>query len=247
MMKNILWLSAIAIFLVGCASTKPIQDDQRSKIRRVGVVSLIGEEFRFTKVGLTLFNSDEFAKNISAWQLDKLAVQTATEVLKDADPPIRYVALPVDRTLVNKLYRQEGEFGSYVNLKRIKDDLKAMLDKHPVDALIVIHNEQVLDPIQGTAILLYGPGLYYRGLPSAEPFVKPHLFFRIVVLDGKTLKPLSQKSVPSVSKGYGRMAISWDDELRINLSEKQWAKLQAEIKHLIKSNVTSALQEIGME
>lgn len=246
MMKNVFWLTAIAIFLAGCASTQPLPDERRTTIKKVGVISLIGDEFRFTKVGLTLFNSDEFTKNIAAWQLDKLAVQSATGVLREAEPPIRLVALPTDHNLVNKLYRQEGEFGSYVNLKRIRDDLKTLLDKHPVDALIVIHNEQVLDPIQGTAILLYGPGLYYRNLPYAEPFVKPHFFFRVVVLDGKTLKPISQKLVKSVSKDFGKMQISWEDEIKTNLSDKLWNKIQLDIKHMIKTNVTSALQDAGL-
>lgn len=245
-MKNVLWIFAFAAFLTGCASTTPIQDEDRSKLKKVGIVSLIGDEFRFTKVGLTLFNNDEFYRNISGWQLDKLAVQSATEVLREANPPIRTVTLPVDHALVNKLYRQEGEIGSYVNLKRVKDELKALVDKHPVDALIVIHNEQVLDPIQGTAILLYGPGAYYRSVSYAEPVFKPHFFFRVVVLDGKTLKPLSQKLVKSVSKDFGKMQISWEDEIKANLSDKLWTRIHVEMKLLVKSNVASALLDAGL-
>ncbi len=246
MMKKVLWFAVIAIFLAGCTSTKPVQDDKRTNFRKVGVISLIGDEFRFTKVGITLFNNDEFTRNVAGWQLDKLAVQSAMEALRNAEPPVQPEILPIDHTLANKLYRQKGEFGSYADVNRIGDELKALLKKHPVDALILIHNDQVRDPIQGTCISLYGSGLYYRSLPFEEPFIKPHAFLRIVVLDGKTLKTLSQKPVKCVSKSYGTTQLSWESEIKSNLSDRQWNKLQTEIKHLIKANVTSALEEIGL-
>ncbi|HET7832900.1 MAG TPA: hypothetical protein VFK88_08065 [Gallionella sp.] len=245
-MKNVLWFFALAVVLTGCASTTPIQDEERSKLKKVGIVSLIGEEFRFTKVGLTLFNNDEFSKNVSGWQLDKMVVQSAVETLKNAEPPMRPVVLPVDHSLLGKLYRQKGEFGSYVNVNRIEDDLRALVKKHPVDALVLIHSEQVQDPIQGTCIYLYGSGLYYRSLPFDEPYIKPYSFLRIVVLDGKTLKPLSQKLVNGISKDYGKMQMSWEDDIKHNFTDKQWIKLQAEVRHLIKANVVSSLQEIGL-
>lgn len=244
-MKKFVWLITLSIMLAGCASA-PLQKDQRAKIRDVGVISLVGEEFRFTKIGFTVFNNDEFTKNNASWQLDRQIEQNVIETLKNANPPIQTVAPVVDHKSLYKLYRKEG-FGSYVSLDRIESDLKELLNKQPMDALILVHNAQVQDPILGTSIYLYGPGLYYRTLPFVDPFVKPHAFLHVIILDGKTLQPLSQRYIQGVSKDYGKMQLSWDDELKNNLSEKQWAKFQADIEQLVRDNVKSSLLEMGLQ
>ena len=246
-MKKFLYVIAISILVAGCATTAPIPKDQRAKIKEVGVISLVGEEFRFTKIGFTVFNNDEFTKNIAAWQLDKQIEQAVTDALKGANPPIQMVVPSVDHNSLYKLYRQKGAFGSYVSLDRIENDLKALLNKQPMDALILVHNEQVQDPILGTSIYLYGPGLYYRSLPFVDPFVKPHSFLRVIILDGKTLQPLGQRLIQGVSKDYGKMELSWDDEVKNSLSEKLWSKFQVDIEQLVRENVTNSLQEMGLQ
>lgn len=44
-----------------------------------------------------------------------------------------------------------------------------------------------------------------------------------------------------------RCSSSWDDELKNNLSEKQWAKFQADIEQLVRENVKNSLLEMGLQ
>lgn len=246
MIKKMVRFVVLASLLSGCAATEPMQDEPRTGVRKVGVVSLIKDEFLFTKIGLTLLNNDEFARDISGWQLNTLATQTTLDALRQDGATIKPVALPVEQALLAKLYRQRGEFGSYVNINRIKGDLKAMVKNDPVDRIVLIHSEQVQDPIQRTSINLYGTGLYYRVTPfDEEPYIKPYSFLRVMVLDGKTLKPISHRLVKCISKNYGRMPLYWDEEIRTNLPTAQWSKLETEIKLMITTNINATLKEIS--
>ena len=244
-MKRILSLAIFSVLLAGCAATKPVSHDQRAKIKEIGVVSLVGDEFKFTKIGLTIFNNDEFIRNIDDGQFDKQIEQLIIKTIKNENPATHAATLAADRNVLHKLYRHK-ELGSYASLDRIKADLKALLINQPVDALILVHNEQVQDPIMGTSLNLYGSGLYYRSFPFVDPVVKPYTFLRIVVLDGKTMKVLGERAILGISKDYGKMQLSWDDELKNNLSDKQWAKFQADIKQLANENIVHALHEMGM-
>jgi len=245
--KKALGLLACASLLAGCASTEPVRDNQHAGLREVGVVALIKDEFQFTKVGLTLLNTEEFTRDISDWELDKLATQTVLDALRNDKTTVNPVALPVNPSLAAKLYRQKGVFGSYVNINRIKGDLQALVDKNPVDAIILIHSEQVQDPIQNTSINLYGTGLYYRVTPFDEqPFIKPYSFLRIMVLDGKTLRPVNQKLVKCISSNYGRTSLLWDKGIKTNFPDAQWNGLKVEIRQMIKIKINGALKQISL-
>lgn len=243
-MKKILPL-IVTILLIGCVGTVPIKSEQKANLHKIAVVSLLGDEFRFTKIGFTVFNNDTFAKDSSTWKLDNLIEKNIAETIIHTSPDIQIVQVPFDRTELFRIYKPAESFGTYQSLDRIDSELKKKTTETPVDAIILVHNNMDQDPIGRTSVPIAGYGVYYRSMPFVDPFIKPFALFSIVALDGKTLKPISEKYVRGISAAYGKSKISWDDQLKNNMSDQLSSEFRSEIEALIKNNIKSGLKEMG--
>ncbi len=240
-----MFILLFAICLSGCIGTVPIKPEQRANLHKVAVVSLLGGDLRFTKVGFTVFNNDEFIKGSTTWNLDNEVQKNIVEVLRQTSPDLQVVPVPFDRSELFKIYKSSQSWGEYQSLDRIEPELKRKMAESPVDAVILIHKIRVEDPVAFTSVYLEGYGVYYRSLPFVDPFIKPYALFRIVVLDGKSLKPISDKYVRGISNSYGKSQISWDDQLKNNLSDQLISDFRSAIEVVVKNNVQIGLKEIG--
>jgi hypothetical protein len=81
------WLGflALAVAVSGCASLnlkRPVADEDLSKIRRVGVVSILGNTFSGISIGTTVFNNSSFSAPVPDWNVDGHAASTALDLLR---------------------------------------------------------------------------------------------------------------------------------------------------------------------
>jgi|GEM_PF-6938831 hypothetical protein len=244
-MKRNLYLLILVLSLTACANLSPIKPEQKSNIHNVAIVSILGDELKFTKVGLTVFSNDNFDRDTTNWNLDVEAQKSIMNELQSSSPDIKVVQVPFNREALFKIYKSPNSWGEYASLERIEPELKNALAANPVDAVILVHKQRGEDAIGMTSIFLEGYGIYYRALPFVDPVLKPYVYFSIVVLDGKTLKPLTSRYVRGISTEYGKTKISWDDQIKSNLSEQLIADFQASIKSVIKNNLHTSLNEMG--
>lgn len=244
-MKKIIFLWLLFFSLAGC-TTVAIKPEQKASLHTIAIVALMGNELEFTKVGFTVFNNDNFVRNTSDWNLDAEIEALAAGELNKSSPEIKITSIPFDRAALFKIYKQPDRWGEYANLDRITPELKIKLEQTPVDAVLLVHKQRGEDPIAMTSIYLQGYGVYYRTLPFVDPLMKPYAMFSLVLLDGKTLKPITTKYIRGVSMAFGKTQISWDENLKNNLSEQLFLEFKSEIHKVIETNINSGLKEMGL-
>lgn len=235
----------LTLSLTACVGTGPIKPEQKSNIHNIAIASLLGNELEFTKVGFTVFNNDHFVRDTTNWNLDIQTQKIISEELQKSSPDIKIVQVPFDRIELFKIYKSPQSWGEYASVDRIEPELEKKLSETPVDAVILIYKQRGEDPIGLTSMFLEGYGIYYRTLPFVDPIMKPYALFNIAVLDGKTFKPLTSRYVRGISSEYGKTKVTWDDQLKNNISEQMVADFQSSISIVIKDNLQGSLKEMG--
>jgi hypothetical protein len=74
--------------LSGCAALdlkRPINDDDKAKLKKVGVISLLGDTFHGSSVGTTVFNNTYFTAQVPEWDVDGFAATHALAILREND------------------------------------------------------------------------------------------------------------------------------------------------------------------
>jgi hypothetical protein len=244
-MKKIL-CSLFLFALVGCATTSPIKSEEKSSIHTITVVSLLGNELEFTKVGFTAFNNDHFVRDSTDWNIDSDVQKTISKALQQSSPNIKIVQVPFDQSELFKIYKSPESWGDYASITRIEPELKNKLSQTPVDAVLIIYKESGQDPVAYTSIYVQGYGVYYRSLPFVDPTLKPYALFHIALLNANTLKPITSKYVRGVSTDFGKTEISWNDQIKNNLSESMLLDFKSSINTVIRDNLDTGLKEMGL-
>lgn len=244
-MRKLAFITVLVLSLIGCVGTGPIKPEQKENLKTVAVVSVLGDQLEFTKVGFTVFNNDHFVRDTNNWSLDSQVQSVIEKQLQQTSPSIKIVSVAFDRSQLFKAYKSPDDWGDYVSLDRIEPELKNKLAQTPVDAVFLVYKQRSEDPIAFTSIFVEGYGIYYRTHPFVDPLMKPYALFSVAVLDGKTFKPITTKYVCGISTHYGKTQTDWDSQLKNNMSEKMLGDFQAEISSVIKTNLESALKEMG--
>jgi hypothetical protein len=244
--RNVTLTILLILSLVGCTAVGPIKPEQKANIHNIAVISLLDKQLEFTKVGFTVFNNDHFTLDSSNWNVDEEVQKTINEQIQKSSPSIKIVKVPFNRSELLKIYKSPDSWGDYSSISRIEAELKSKLSQTPVDAVILVCKLRDQDPIAYTSIFIEGYGIYYRSLPFVDATLKPYALFSIVLLDSKTLKPITTRYVRGISPNFGKTQISWENQIKDNLSESMLLDFKSAIDTVIKSNLETGLHEMGL-
>lgn len=84
MLRSIALLATVLI-LTGCSALKlqsPVSDESIRATSKMGVVSILGDDFKGIKLSSTRFQNEYFTGDVADWSIDKFAVSTAITQLK---------------------------------------------------------------------------------------------------------------------------------------------------------------------
>ena len=84
-MVRIVLAMMMSALLAGCAALdlkRGLDDDALTKIKKVGVVSVLGTTFRGVYIGTTVFNNTAFSGSVADWQVDKTAEEKTLAQLR---------------------------------------------------------------------------------------------------------------------------------------------------------------------
>ena len=100
---RVICLLPCCLILVSCA-TKPVDQGELPRVKTIGVVSVIGKNFFYQKVGITVFGNETSKGDISNWQIDSFVTSLVSNQLTS-----KFTVLPVniDRSV---LYKETGFF-----------------------------------------------------------------------------------------------------------------------------------------
>jgi len=69
-MKGFAQIAAAVLLLVGCAQMKQSEERRLTTVQRLGIVSLLGDTFHGTHIGITVFENVNFDVAVPAWRID---------------------------------------------------------------------------------------------------------------------------------------------------------------------------------
>jgi hypothetical protein len=92
--------AALSVALSGCAGFGKTSEPEPSagspdKIKQVGVLAVMGDEFHVVRMGFTNFQNVHYDADVSDWKVDQIATDTALKLLAGNE---RIKAAPLDRS-----------------------------------------------------------------------------------------------------------------------------------------------------
>jgi uncharacterized membrane protein len=161
------WVLAM-LLLCGCAPTM-VATEKIAAIRRVAVISAIGDTFTVRNVGVTVFGNDHKTFPIDAWGIDPFVVNRVRSVL-------------AGRFEVRTFAYQRAAFDTTGNnFDKIADAVRAQATSTDIDAYIVVSKGG--SRYGSTNQSVYGLGIVQgSGLGSAV--VAVYALYWITVVDG---------------------------------------------------------------
>lgn len=164
---------ALVSLLSGCAALggkRPVSGEDLTQTRRIGVVSLLGDEFHGLRIGTTVFQNARYSVKVPEWQVDAYATDKAIELLRQRS---RFEATALDRRdLVIERLRVDGP-----------QQLLAIAARQGVDRLLVIRPGTATS--QERVLFTPGYGMMERSLLNLMRRCV-YAAYRIDVLDVKT-------------------------------------------------------------
>jgi hypothetical protein len=124
-MRMIVASCLLALLLAACA-TVAVEQGQIANVRRVAVISALGDQFSVKKMGVTIFGNDERNFPIDAWGIDDAVIATVRGVVGK-----RFEVRPVT-------YRKSAFLVSDNSGPAVADAVRSQFPAQDIDAFIVV-------------------------------------------------------------------------------------------------------------
>lgn len=229
-MRKILTLSFILLLLTGCATVpKTVTPENINAIKRVAVVSLLGDEIHFRKIGTTVFTNVDKKFSVQEWGIDQHIENLVKNEFKN-NKSIQLVEINFDKEKLKDIYKSTNRipYADY-DLKYVDKYLHDVATSEQVDALILIAETSI--EIPNTPQYVRGYALYNRTFLFLKFITKIYLVSAIEVVDLQTLKPFARQSLffaEKVDNSY------WQEDI---------AKLNADQISFIKNTIINKLND----
>jgi len=230
MKKNIIVaISILLFFLTGCSNGR-INPEKVSSIKRIGVISHIGNTMTSYKLGLTAFNNHTLKTNVSNWNIDTFITREFSSAIK-TKTNVKYIPISNRGNNFSRGY-QEG----VLHIENIKSEIKRTLNGNNLDALIFVTKGQD-DPLSKVWVEGFN-------LINKFGFVHTNVYLRFIIvgIDNNKLveigssRLLESKRVSSLVWPNGDQPIPVNG---LNIAEEK-------IKGIIKKGVGTALINYGL-
>jgi hypothetical protein len=227
------WLFAV-LLLAGCAPAM-VAPEKMQAIRRVAVISAIGDKFSVRKIGFTAFGNDLKRFPIDAWGIDPFVVNKVRSVLAG-----RFEVRPF-------AYQRAAFDTTGNNFDKIADAVRAQATSTDVDAYIVV--SKGMSRYAGNNIV-YGLGILQGS--ALETGVWVYALYWITVVDGHNFAvvanspafPLDQTMFALGIKGPStKVDESW---LPTALDAAQNMRLKGAVTDLLDRNLPGTIENLKL-
>lgn len=185
--------SAVVFFAALLAAPASAEEGSSSGQKRVGVISILGDQFYDDRVGLTVFGNKLQRHDVTDWGLDDFWESKIEAALADLSPD-EIVPLAADRALLRVAYPsaedEDGWLAQYraPKFKRITEALQTIARDNQLDAIIVLASDAI--DLAGTNQYLESFGAYRSGKKGPAWF---YMVSQLHLIDGASGKPTTSK------------------------------------------------------
>src|SRR5580692_10033740 len=188
---NLATVVVLAVSVGACAMLET-RETKLQAIKTVGIISAVGDEMSFARMGLTGLNNASQSFPIGSWGLDDLIVQQATAALNG-----RFQVQPVSYQRASFAAVKDSPVVP-VNLVRgdpFKKLVQTEVSPQGLDAYIVITKAKSnfgrgARKVEGIGFISYGTLL--------ASYSQIHALYEIKVFDGKTFDVIEKRSAPAL-------------------------------------------------
>lgn len=234
-----LLLAMVLLFGSGCVpKATGIAPKEMAHIRRVAVVSLLGNELHQLHSGTTLFTDRSTHFPVPSWDIDSFVTGLAAERLRRCRG-IEFVALPEHAVTLESIYGSVTNKDSETfSLNHVKEPLTALSTTYGIDAYIIIVRRSVggIGPMPIHGYCLYGRSLLGK-MVSLSVFVCADLR----VIDARSFEELGEATINTFG---GVDTALWRDDLA-TLHPVDLARIEKEVKGRLGARVNARLIEVG--
>jgi hypothetical protein len=212
--------------LAGCASPTPSGTDAYlEKAKTFGVVSLIGDSFHESRMGMTVFGNSGFSAPVPDWHVEEFAAQRTLALLRSHG---RFQAVALERSGIS-------------SDELLRDDRRQLWDlaqRQGVDALVaIVPKAMLVAPHIGI-----GPG--YGIFDKDSPKGPSHCVYFLVEIELLDVALHQRKAGQAIhadchgSDQLGDEEIAFRDSFDGYTDAEKW-----QIRHLLETRIASSVRE----
>jgi hypothetical protein len=225
----------LCVLLGGCA-TYPVPKDRMAAIKRIGVVSFLGDTIELREEKMLpipgIIHSAPF--QVESWAIDRYTRELVSgELVRQGTVTI--VPFDYDHKVLWEANYNGPEIENNVLRPVLKNDLEGIARRNDLDALVLIYNTPqpcVAEPYQVLPFCLYR---YYGLTGRAHRY---HVLVVIKVLDGKSLDTLGTAAFYHTEGVEGSFWPPFTDAGQLLALEKK-------TKHILREKVPLKLKKLG--
>jgi hypothetical protein len=150
----------LSVLATGCATVpRTVRPEQALEIKKVAVVSILGDDFGISKFGLTIFQGSYTASQVPEWSIDSCAEQASRHAIQSLS---NYAVVDISeaRNEVLAATTKEENKGRRINETDCFSALHSFKTKYGVDALIVIsRGKSEHFPLTSRTVAVSGNGI----------------------------------------------------------------------------------------
>jgi hypothetical protein len=241
---NLAAVVLVAVSVGGCAMFAT-RDTKLQAVKTVGIISAVGDEMTFARMGLTGLNNASRSFPIGSWGLDDLIVQQATTALSG-----RFQVQPVSyqRSAFAAVKDSPVTPVNFIRGDPFKKLVQTEVSPQGLDAYIVITKAK--SNFGGGARKVEGIGFITYGTVMAS-YNQIHALYEIRVFNGKTFDVIEKRAAPPLDDagavriaGPSRMI---DESFSPNTGDPaQNERLHTAIADLIARSLSSTLSDMHL-
>ena len=229
---------AILFFTFASASAK---DYDLSRIKRIGVISVVGDRLYQRRLGVTVFGNESENQDVADWGLDAVwEAKIKEEAAAFGD--FEFIDLTVDKTPLLAAYPKDNAWPRQWRVLSVKKSAPYLLKiaaENNIDAIIVLGSFGY-DVVEDR-VAMEGLGMFHMKSLGGVSTVY-HLISQLSLIDGATGKPLEQKTLSVGShwvKGYGGYPVA---EAPVEFNGRNFSEYSEDEK-LVLRNTLAALPD----
>jgi hypothetical protein len=249
-MTRLIALGVLITLLSACVGTGELPSNAESRLGKVGVVALVGDELTLAHTGMSGFTSGARAVNIQPWEMDQFVVAELAMLLRERG----YQVVETD-------YSSEELSPIYVSrpgsldwkTANVEGELSRIAGESEADTLILVLRRSSPDFIHQTdddeehyRLPLAGIGLYDRRTLISHVITAAFANLEVVVLDAQTLRPVAER----IAQQYASMPDTfWHEgytQKEPQIPPENQPPLQEEMENILAVTLEQAVVELNL-
>jgi len=185
---NKLILSILLISLTSCATYNVrVTDKQLEKVKKVGVVSVVGNDILYSYLGMTAFNNENKLYDFPELDIDSYIIQEMKSELSSANNKVEILPISVKRTTVTQSYKHPDYLSGF-DLKAFIKNISKISTSNNLSHILVVSRDDI--QFDDVPVQINGLGLRKRGNK-----IGAFIFIKFQLIDMGTKKEISNSFI----------------------------------------------------